>query len=68
MATTKVVTESETMLKLKALKTRTIQEANGAIRQIKQKCDSTVKKLDSAIAAKKSAETNAVEVIEDLVS
>lgn len=66
MATPKVVTESETMGRLKALKTRTIQEANGAIRQIKQKCDSTVKKLDAAIAGKKAAEVAAVEVIEDL--
>lgn len=60
------VSESETMVRLKADRTRTIQDANTAIKQIKQKCDARVRKLDTAIAGKKAAELAALEVLEDV--
>lgn len=66
MAAQKAVSESETMVRLKADRTRVIQDANTSIKQIKQKCDARVRKLDTAIAGKRAAEAAALEVLEDV--
>lgn len=58
--------ESETVLKLKALRTAIIQRSGSQVKAITQDRDAKVKKIDAALGRKKAAEAEAMEVIEDV--